>query len=483
MNLDDLLHKPKRNIVWSDMQEAIFAADGPKIIQGVAGCSKTTTLVEDTNRRGGEALMLAFNKGIATELASRVSGATVKTLNALGHQILMRKHPGAKLDSWRISKRLRQVMDPASYQDFGKATAQAISLAKANAIFAPVFADFVELMTNYELEVPTDMLAPLARVAERVWKDMMGNAQISTFDFDDQLFIPIRDNHTFPLFDYIYVDEAQDLSPIQHLMVGRMVDRGAILTAVGDRAQAIYGFRGATSDSMDLLKQTFRLKELPLSITYRCPKSVVSLAQQFVPQILAAPWAKDGEVRNLDQYPDPAQYQIEDLIVCRNNAPIFSLALQFVRVGLPCRVMSNFLEVLEKFIEDFDAQSSKDLRTKLDVWYGKEKTLCENSGRFGRLSGIEDRYQTLVAFCEKFDSVDEIIRTIRQLATSTNGPRIATIHKAKGLEADHVFILRPDLLPSPRAQSEAQIQAERNLQYVGITRAASVLTFLPREEG
>lgn len=479
MNLDSLLHKPVSRI-WSPMQEVIYQSSGPIIVQAVAGSGKTTTIVELMNRRGGDAVFLAFNKAIQMELATRVNGQTVLTLNALGHRILMRKWPSAKLDQWRVSKRLRQIMHGTDYADYGNQVARSISLAKSHAEMEPNEHSFLELMDAYELEIPSDLLHPMAKYAHRVWYELAKNQE--TFDFDDQLYIPIRDNWQFPLFDYIYVDETQDLSPIQHLMLARMVERGGVPIAVGDRAQAIYGFRGASSGSMDMLRQLFSMEELPLSITYRCALSITALAQQIVPHIQPRPGAPDGEVAYLAEIPQPSAFGPTDLIVCRNNAPIFELALQFIKAGTQCRVLSNFLEVLERFIEGFDCGSSRDLRVKLEAWYKKEEQACLDSGRYGRLAGIEDRYKTLVAFCDKFSTTADIIRAIRQLASSAFGPRIATVHKAKGLEADRVYILRPDLLPSPRATSEAQLQAEANLKYVAVTRAKNYLGFLPGGE-
>jgi superfamily I DNA/RNA helicase len=256
-----------------------------------------------------------------------------------------------------------------------------------------------------------------------------------------------------------------------------------MLFAVGDRAQAIYGFRGATDSSMDDLKEQFKMQELPLSITYRCCEAVVREAQRLVPHIEARPGAPEGRVNRLEVYPENASYTSNDLIVCRNNAPIFTLALDFLRGNRQCRVMSNFLETIEGFLNQFDANLSKDLRIKLDAWYQKEKKEAIDNNRYGKLAAIEDKYEVVCAFTEKYSTVGEIISAIRSLATSQFGPRIATVHKAKGLEAPRVFILRPDLLPSPKAMTPQAIKAEKNLEYVAITRAKDELNYLPREDG
>ena len=57
------------------------------------------------------------------------------------------------------------------------------------------------------------------------------------------------------------------------------------------------------------------------------------------------------------------------------------------------------------------------------------------------------------------------------------GPIFSTIHKAKGLEADHVYFLRPDLVPAWWIKEPAALQQEYNLRYVAITRAKQSLTY------
>jgi superfamily I DNA/RNA helicase len=265
-------------------------------------------------------------------------------------------------------------------------------------------------------------------------------------------------------------------------MLTKMAERGAFITAVGDRRQAIYGFRGALSNSMDLLSKTFEMTELPLSITYRCALAIVAEAQQIVPQIQAREGAPEGLVQNLEDYPEISSYKTGDLIICRNNGPIFSLAIQFLRAKLPCRVFSNFLDELEKFILSFDAKSMSILISRLEDWFSKHKKDCEERGAWGKLEGIQDKYSVVRAFANEFTDINKMLYAIRSLVTSQVGPRISTIHRAKGLEADTVYLLRYDLLPSSRATTAEQIAQEENLKYVAITRAKNNLFILPLGE-
>ena len=98
-------------------------------------------------------------------------------------------------------------------------------------------------------------------------------------------------------FDVVFVDEAQDLNQAQIAMVLSANKMDGRIIAVGDPAQSIYQFRGADSEAIPNFINKLGAKTLPLSVTYRCPKRVVSLAQEIVPDIMASPGAKDGTVR------------------------------------------------------------------------------------------------------------------------------------------------------------------------------------------
>lgn len=77
-----------------------------------------------------------------------------------------------------------------------------------------------------------------------------------------------------------------------------------------------------------------------------------------------------------------------------------------------------------------------------------------------------------------FGSLDKVLRTIRNAFNSNNGGiKLSTIHKAKGLEADRVFFLDPELIPSPYALTELEQYNERCLEFVAITRAKKELVY------
>jgi DNA helicase-2/ATP-dependent DNA helicase PcrA len=495
MNIDDFLDSvsPPAHaapaFAPSEYQQAIFgAARGTAnlLIDAKAGTGKTTTICEAMDHAGGRSVFLAFNKTIAQELGNRIGKERAKTFNGLGHGLWMRYRPGSQLDARKTRRIAEGILgkDSAILKDYGFAIQRTVGLMKNNAfgIQSNYSVDEVkELIDSYDLSVPEDMLAEVATAATRVFYS--SNADEATFDFDDQLFGPILHRWSFPHWDNVWVDECQDLSAIQHLMLEALSASRARIGAVGDRHQAIYGFRGALSDSMDLLKRRFNMLELPLNISYRCPQAVIREAQKFCPDIQARPGAPEGLVRwvqDMDGYDegcDPEFFASDQLILCRNNAPLFKAILRAVRAGKPVRVLSNFLESLAGFIRSFKVQTTVQLQGKLDEWRRKEIEAAQKKGFLGKIAGIEDKHATLTLFCRQCRNVEEIVKLLEKLAASTVGPIFSTIHKAKGLEADSVYILRPDLMPAKYARTAESKQQEANLQYVAITRAKDNLTY------
>lgn len=482
---------------WSEYQQAIFsAAEDPSLnilIQARAGSGKSTTLVAAMGYAPGSSLFLAFNKAIAEEIRPKVgSSGDVKTLNALGHGLMMRNARSSELDARKVINLLKGVMGEGNqdYKDFAYTLSRAVGLMK-NCAFGldgktVDVQSVIDLIDSYQMDIPFDRLAALSTYALRAFE--LSIQHQNTFDFDDQLYLPLLNGWAYPFYSNVFVDECQDLSPIQHLMLQRMAEAGSRIIAVGDSHQAIYGFRGALTDSMSRLQKRFSMKELPLSISYRCALSIIAEAQQYCPDILAREGAPQGLVidRNaVPEYDDGETAEVEDpklflhghLVLCRNNAPLFRAILSHIRAKSPCRVLSNFLDSFQGFILGFKVKTTRELLSKLDDWLTREKEAAEKKGFKGKIAGLKDKYETTKLLCEEFQWVEEMISAVKQLGEGRVGPIFATVHKSKGLEAESVYILRPDLMPSPFATTEDARQQEANLIYVAITRAKLSLTW------
>jgi superfamily I DNA/RNA helicase len=111
------------------------------------------------------------------------------------------------------------------------------------------------------------------------------------------IWLPIVLRLPIEKYDWVFVDEAQDLNKSQLELVHNLVNETGRVCCVGDRHQSIYGFRGADVDAIPrLIRELNEVKVLPLTVSWRCPSSVVGLAQQLVPQFQAAPDAPEGTI-------------------------------------------------------------------------------------------------------------------------------------------------------------------------------------------
>lgn len=473
---------PTKEMHWSDHQKAVFDAvkdpEADLLIQAVAGSGKSTTIIEATKHAPGTSLFMAFNKAIAEDIRQKGPMGDVKTLNALGHSIVLQNRPAAKLNARKMLDIIKEILgDSNDFKEYGYTLSRVCGLAK-NCGFGldsqPDASHFIDLIDAYAFDIPVDRLSDFAVVCREGFE--RSRLKVEEFDFDDQLWMPIYERWEFPSYSNIFIDECQDLSPIQHFMAEALATAGTPgrIVAVGDRHQAIYGFRGASHDSMDRMKYIFSMKEFPLSISYRCSQSVVLAAQEFCKEIQWREGAPQGDIWWKDE--DPRLFA-QHLIVCRTNAPLFKAILAHVRAKEPCQVLSSFLDSFQSFIRGFKATFTSDLMAKLDRWFEREREAALAKGKRGKLVGLYDKYETIKLLCGEFKLVSDMVQMVKSLGDSTRGPVFATIHKAKGLEHQHVYILRPDLLGGFGEQTKEQMQQEDNLHYVAITRAKETLTY------
>ena len=132
-----------------------------------------------------------------------------------------------------------------------------------------------------------------------------------------------------------------------------------------------------------------------------------------------------------------------------------------------------------------NATGVPELVEKLSGWLSKEteKENRKTNPSEDRLIGLQDRFDCLMCFTEGSDSVDQVLASIDKVFTDDrfgDGVKLSSVHKAKGLEADRVFILLPEGggMPHPMAKSYWQREQEMNLKYVAITRAKNELVWV-----
>lgn len=267
--------------------DAVASGTHNILVDAKAGSGKTTTSVWAMSRirRNPSALLapsvvfLAFNKSIADTLASRVPrGTQASTFHSLGFRALKTSglvERNVKVDGRKCAK---LVWNAVGYDDPDtKDILRLVSVLKGQPTEQSE-AETNVLIKHFDFTFEDSRRA--VHVATEVLKK--SSEDLSSIDFDDMLYLPILHDLAFDKMDWVFVDEAQDLNLIQHEIVFRLMSFSSRLVAVGDPHQAIYGFRGASSDSMSLLSSRFSCTTYPLSVSYRCSKAVVREAQRFL---------------------------------------------------------------------------------------------------------------------------------------------------------------------------------------------------------
>lgn len=461
---------------------------GNAIVIAVAGSGKTTTGVEMVKRiPSGSHVFLAFNKAIATELSSR--GINGRTFHSLCYSPVLRARRANSVDGDKLRKLVAETLGDREVMLYGSFICRLVGLAKNSGVGC-LTQDIPEVwqgMIDYhDLELDAEE-ATIARAIELARELLQASNTSDALDFDDLLYLAVKDGISLPKFDYVFVDEAQDTNMIQRAILRKIMKPSTRLIAVGDPSQAIYGFRGADSDSMQRIAKEFDCTELPLTVTYRCPTSVVEFAQQWVSHIEAAPAAPEGSVTSLGRSWDVKRFEANDLIVCRTTRPLIALAYSLIRAHVPARIMGKEIgQGLKALVTKMRAKGIDATVAKLHDYTAREVEKCIGKGQDARAEAIQDKTDAVLCI---IDGLDENNRTVPALmaaidalfADVANAVVLATIHKSKGLEAHRVYWLNSSACPASWARQPWQRQQEKNLCYVAATRAKSELVLI--EEG
>lgn len=464
---------------YSPLQEAIFAAVRDRkaslLVNAKAGSGKTTTMVEAMKylHSDDRICALAFNKAIANTLQQRVpSYVEARTFNSLGYGAVMQKFK-PQMNFKKNFILLKQAVPQNYHDDYLSELTQVMRHGKAwgVGIFEPNGPEvWNQLLALGEFDIDSKIIPRAADWLSKAYEK--GLRETKSIDFDDQILFPLYYELSGKRYDVIFVDEAQDLSPLQHEFLKRFLNPSGRIIAVGDPYQAIYAFRGADTHSMQKLGNEFQMDELPLSISYRCSQAVIREAQSIVPDIEAHESAPEGLVDEVP-LPEISTFTNEDMVLCRNNAPLVSLGLRFLSANQPVHVRGEFGRQIMHFIEKFKTDDIKLLEKRLEVWYDTEKNMAEQEEKYRKVQSIEEKYSAIKAVLEhsKPASTSELLNVFRRLFDSTIGTTLSSIHRAKGEEAKRVWLLQPGLIPSRYAKTPDQKQQEMNLKYVAITRA------------
>jgi DNA helicase-2/ATP-dependent DNA helicase PcrA len=496
LSLDPAGRPFRRNMAertWSPYQRAIFDdvanGEGHTVVQARAGSGKTTTILEAMRYipSAKSAIFMAFNKSIAEELSNRApKGVAVSTLHSYGNRAVANAYGKLQINGRRVENLAAALVgDERAKWEQRRALAKAVSLCK-NLLVGEGEGDLSPaqeidaLIDQWDLDTAN---IDRSRFIDLVIRLLEQSKSVSDgqIDFDDMIWLPVVNKLRVYQYDRVFIDELQDLNPCQFQLVKRSVKKGGRLCGVGDDRQSIYQFRGADRNSMARFVAEFGAKVLPLSITYRCPRQVVELAKEIVPDLEAAPGAKEGRVGEATVEQMLKAVAPGDFILSRTNAPLAKYCMALLRSGKPAFIQGRDIgSSLIAFVRNAQAGSVEGLRAHITRWREAElKRLSEKKDvSESAMEAVEDKALTLLHLTVGMPSVEAVMSRIEQLFADQSDARRITLsstHKAKGLERDRVWMLTDTYRRRPGVEEE-------NLYYVAVTRSKDEL-FLVRQNG
>jgi hypothetical protein len=464
----------------TDEQQAIIDAyrtGGNLVIEAGAGTGKTTTLkMLGADKPGRKGIYVAYNRAIAQDAKKsfppNVNCATAHSFafGAVGRQFAHRLN-GPRVPA-REAARILGITGPLQVaKNMTLAPQQTARLVMETVARFCRSADRVITGVHVPRKPGLDgpealagLRSALPPLAAKAWGDLTSTEGQLRFDHDVYLKMWQLSGPRLPA-DYVLLDEAQDANPVIAAIV--QAQSHAQLIAVGDRCQAIYGWRGAV-DAMTQFPADVRL---PLAQSFRFGPAVAGEANKWL-EILNASLRLRGHA--------PVRSVVSSLaapstILCRTNAKAMSEAMAAMAAGRKAAITGGGREILAL------AEAAVTL---------KAGTGCAHPELFAFQTWDEVRDYAendpggsdLAVFVKLIDDQgpEVIMGAARQLSDERYASlTVSTAHKAKGREWDTVQIAsdfrEPKKNPEKPGEPPEIPPAEAMLAYVAVTRARHTL--------
>jgi hypothetical protein len=488
-----------------DILAGVRDSDKPIIVIAHPGTGKTTTLVLMTTALppNSNLLALAFNVSAKKELEKRFPDwANVMTINGLGHRAWGRAI-GKRLivDEKKLGRLVTATCREAGFNADGDQWAAirwAVSQAMLQGLIPDKYPQFRGLVPDDEatwlaIGEPMAMTPVLLGFARKALIESIREAFAGNVSFDDQIYMSALFNGVFPRFANVMTDESQDFSPLNHIMLRKTLGPDGRPFVVGDPNQSIYAFRGADFESMAKIKAMRPdWLEFPLSVTFRCPRVVVERQHHIAPLYKAHESNPEGSFSvapkgwDLDKLGLNSGHGVA--VLCRNNAPLVTLAFKLIRSGHGCHMLGRDIgkglkALAKKIIKPEDLPDTMALA--IQAWRDQEFSIAQVKDDQAKMDRVTDQAESLNAILEGSGAKcgQSLFEEIEILFSRDSGAvTLSTGHRAKGLEFSIVIHLDPWRLPSRFAVTEAQKRQEMNLRHVIETRTRGALIEANSEE-
>lgn len=461
--------------VWSEYQKLIFKnianGTGNTIIIARAGAAKSSSIIEGTKYvpKGKSVLFCAFNKSIQEELKNKLgSWVSCFTLHSLGFRGIKNKFPKIILNNYKCFEITSNLIGNVKENyDLIDNLCKAVHFCKMHLADTPSIIE--KLIDDVGIDICEMEIKKFVEYVVKILR--LCKEKTTELDFDDMLWFCFVYHIDVGKYDYVFIDEGQDMSKAAIELALSAVKKDGRVIAVLDNLQAIYGFLGADSKVLDNLRIRLKPNELKLPISYRCPIKIIDMAKQYAEDIQAYDKAIEGEVIEITMDKLYDEVSKGSYIVSRLNAPIIKICFALLKKGIPANLLGrDIADGLFYLIKKSKKKTIPSLITWLKKWEQSEKEKYLAKRPNADTSFFTDKFECLYNLCEDCETLEDVKKNISSLFTDKEEKDIVlcgSTHKMKGKEAKRVFLLKDTY--------RFNNQEEKNLYYIGITRTLNQL--------
>lgn len=448
-----------------------FGAGGDVRLMAYAGTGKTSTLVAMARMRGGmrRGLYVAFNKAIAADAGRKfdLSGAQCRTAHSLAFRAIAGQGYGpAKLTAPLSARTARPLIADSDLREaLGGGIAPVLTFGAVRRFCQSAAARPGPEHVPRPVVIPDNWEQVRERTAEmagRIWAMATDPCSAVPLGHDGYLKLwALQEPRLDALFDYLMVDEAQDLNPV---LVEVVRSQSCQRVVVGDGHQSIYQWRGAVN-AMETLPGEVRR----LTMSFRFGSEIAASAWRVL-QTLGETAPLEGNPAVEDLVTGDAGEDMPDAVVCRTNSGVFTVASKLMRDNWPIHVPGGVAE-LRAMAADAEMLMRSRPATSADLLGFEDwAQVCEHADT-EEGAGLK----VFVRLVEEYGprGLMEMLSKIA-VQPSRDTVTVTTAHKSKGLEWPAVEV-HDDF---GRAGKRA-CDAERRLFYVSMTRAGRILMVRP----
>ena len=478
-------------------------------ILGPPGTGKTTKLLKyvQTFLKLGTPIerigYFAFTKKAATEAKERM----LKLFPQYGYRDLKHFQTLHSLAFTTLGMKKDNVMQAEHYEEIGKTIGVQVSVYKGGEEetgYIDSDSEYFNLINIARIknvstkdEYDTDLYSDdmdynLVEIIEAELNNY--KKSFALYDFTDMI-EKFVGSELCPKFDVVFIDEAQDLSPIQWKMYDIIKQNTKIMILAGDDDQAIYGWAGA--DVQRFQEEPAKEKILPQS--YRVPIRVQQVADSIISQIdtrimkLWEPRNNEGHCEEVYDLDEVDLTQGKWLVLARTNYRLIKMKPYLMERGIyfEYKERKSFSAKLWKAIRDFSRWTSgaqltaseiKDIFDYTGHKFEGEEHLSYDCEYFG-IDANDTWYELFNADPEQVLYIRQMLSNKEKLSEEAR-VKLSTIHSAKGGEADNVLLIldNTEKIREAIEKSPEKADEEHRVWYVGVTRTKQSLYIMAAKE-